>query len=157
MTDSERAALCAIVQKHLAVQTQEMENYGSFSSNPGVPKDNYGELAAAIAADIQAAREADLTEWLKRTGLSNDVSEAEQQLLGKRPLNTPASNDTARLDYLIAAGVYVREGMSGSGWCVVEDLGNEGCRFLNGDVDFPTARDAIDAAMIAAAPEGTPE
>lgn len=90
MTDhTERAALCAIVQKHLAVQTQEMENYGSFGSNPGVPKDNYGELAAAIAADIQAEREADLTEWLKRTELSNDVSEAERQLLESLKRGTP--------------------------------------------------------------------
>lgn len=57
-TEAERAELCAIVQKHLTAWTKEMENYSYFSSNPGVSQDDYEEIAAEIAADIQAARRA---------------------------------------------------------------------------------------------------
>lgn len=89
--NQEREALCAIVQKHLATRTKNMENYSYFSSNPGVSEDDYEEIAAAIAADIQAAREADFTEWLTRTGLSNDASEVERQLLERLNARAPAA------------------------------------------------------------------
>lgn len=57
-TDAERAELCAIIQKHLAACTKNMENYSYFGRNMGVSEDDYEEISAEIAADIQAARSA---------------------------------------------------------------------------------------------------